>query len=217
MAGEAGHEPPRLNPDERGSAALERLSTFSDAVFAIAMTLLVLDIPRPDPEQDVGAFLTTIDGKFVAFVISFWVIAVFWSGHHRLMRYLDRYDQGVLALNLLLLFCISFIPYPSALLGDRPDDVDTVVFYASVIAIAGFASGLLTWYVVIHRGFVREVARAIAWYHVSRGWVVPVVFLASIPVAIVIGPAAAFLMWPVTWVLQPLAKIVAQRRAVSAA
>ena len=210
-------EPTELDPDERGAAALERLSTFSDAVFAIAMTLLVLDIPKPGSDQDVATFLTTIDGKFVAFFISFWVIGLFWLGHHRLMRYMHRYDQGVLMLNLVLLFCISFIPYPSALMGDRADDVDTVVFYALAIAVAGFASGLLSWYVVLRRGYTHPVPRPIGWYYVSRSWLVSAVFLVSIPVAIWIGPSAALLIWPVSFVLQPLGKVLAEHQADGAA
>ena len=90
--------------------ALERLIFFSDAIFAIAMTLLVLDIPRPRSGADLTTFLTTHDGKFIAFFISFWVIALFWLGHHRLFRYVRHYDHGLLMLNLGLLFCVAFLP-----------------------------------------------------------------------------------------------------------
>ncbi|MGZ6528326.1 MAG: TMEM175 family protein [Actinomycetota bacterium] len=89
-------EPPRVEASagEGTANALERLVFFSDAVFAIGMTLLVLNIPRPRPGMDVGTFLTTHDSKFLGFFISFWVIALFWLGHHRLFRFVRTYDQA---------------------------------------------------------------------------------------------------------------------------
>jgi TMEM175 potassium channel family protein len=203
---------------ERGASALGRLSTFSDAVFAIAMTLLVLDIPRP-PESRGGSaafevvdFLTGHKGKFIAYVISFWVIALFWMGHHRLFRYLRAYDLGVVLLNLALLFCIAFLPFPSAVLGDHGGDVGSVVFYALCISVTGMTSATLTWYAVIHRRFTAPLPTAMAWYHVSRGLVAPVVFLISIPVAFV-NTYAAMALWMLSFVLQPIARRIAENHS----
>jgi uncharacterized membrane protein len=194
-------------------AALERMIFFSDAIFAIAMTLLVLDIPRPGPDQDVAKFLTTQDGKFIAFFISFWVIALFWLGHHRLFRYVKAYDQGVVALNLFLLFCVAFLPYPSAILAEHQTNVAANVFYAAAISVAGLASASLTWYVVVHRGFVGALHRALARYYVFRGLAVVIVFGLSIPVSIWVSTGLAHVMWLATFFLQLVARLVAQRQA----
>ena len=98
------------------------------------MTLLVLDIRRPEGGTDVRSFLEHQDaGKFIAYLISFWVIALFWLAHHRLFRVVRRYDYGVLLLNLLVLFCIAFLPYPSVM-GDHGTDVAATVFYALCVA-----------------------------------------------------------------------------------
>ena len=198
---------------ERGGAVLERLSTFSDAVFAIAMTLLVLDIPRP-PEHttDITQFLLQHNGKFVAYVISFWVIAMYWMGHHRLFRHLREYDLGVVLINLALLFCVAFLPYPSAILGDHADSTGAVVFYALCISVTGIVNAILSWYAVIYRHFTRPVPSAMAWYYVSRGLAAPAVFLLSIPVALK-HPTAATYMWGLAFVVQPIALRIARRRS----
>jgi uncharacterized membrane protein len=210
MEGQGAHEVDQ-GPD--GGAALERLVFFSDAIFAIAMTLLVLDIPQPGPGQDVAKFLTTQDGKFIAFFISFWVIALFWLGHHRLFRYMTAYDQGVVALNLILLFCVAFLPYPSAILADHQDNVAANVFYAAAISVAGLASASLTWYAVVHRRFVGTIHPALARYYVMRGLAVVIVFGLSIPVAVWVSTELAHLMWLATFFLQLIARLVAERRA----
>lgn len=203
----------RAEPDTFGAAAaLERMVFFSDAVFAIAMTLLVLNIPRPAPRQNVAAFLTTQDGKFVAFFISFWVIALFWMGHHRLFRFVRDYDHGLLMLNLALLFCIAFLPYPSAILGDHQADVGATVFYAAAISVTGFASASLTWYTVIHRHFTGPLHPAMARYYVFRGLAAPLVFLLSIPLAVV-NTTAAQVSWYLLFVLQFVGRRIAERRA----
>jgi uncharacterized membrane protein len=194
------------------AAALERLVFFSDAVFAIAMTLLVLNIPHPAPGQNVAAFLTTQDGKFVAFFISFWVIALFWMGHHRLFRFVREYDHGLIMLNLALLFCVAFLPYPSAILGDHPTDVGATVFYAAAISVTGFASASLTWYTVIHRHFTGPLHPAMARYYVFRGLAAPLVFLLSIPLAFV-NTTAAQASWYLLFVLQFIGRRIAERRA----
>ncbi len=209
---EPGPASPDRVPHDQGKA-LERLVFFSDAVFAIAMTLLVLNIPRPAPGENVTAFLTTNDaGKFLAYGISFWVIALFWLGHHRLFRYVGDYDHGLIVINLILLFCIAFIPYPSAILSEHGDDVGAVVFYSVAISAAALASAGLTWWTVIHRHFAGPVHPALARYYVFRGLVVSAVFIVTIPVAF-ISTRVAQPLWFTSFVLQRVGLHYSERRA----
>ena len=190
----------RESRPEEGTVAIDRLIYFSDAVFAIAMTLLVLAIPRPSPTDSVYTFLTKEDtGKFIAYFISFWVIAIYWLGHHRLFRFVRRYDQGLLFLNLVLLFFVAFLPYPSAILGDHNTSVAATNFYAISVAAAGAASTALAWYATVYRRFTGDRLPPWASYYVYRGLIVPIVFLASIPVAQV-STAVAQDMWLITFV-----------------
>ena len=193
--------------------ALERLIFFSDAIFAIAMTLLVLDIPRPGPRTNLATFLTTHDGKFIAFFISFWVIALFWLGHHRLFRYVRHLDHGLIMINLVLLFWVAFLPYPSAILGDRADTVSATVFYAAVMCLAGLSSASLTWYAVSHRGFTGPIHPAMARYYTFRGLATTLVFAISIPIALILSPTAAQAWWFVLFALHFGARLIAERRA----
>ena len=193
--------------------ALERLIFFSDAIFAIAMTLLVLDIPRPPRGADLTKFLTTNDGKFLAFFISFWVIAIFWLGHHRLFRYVRHLDHGLITLNLVLLFWVAFLPYPSAILGDRADTVSATVFYAAVMCLAGLSSATLTWYTVSHRGFTGAVHPAMARYYAFRGLAATFVFAISIPIALFVSPTAAQAWWFALFAIQFGGRRIAERRA----
>ncbi len=143
------------------------------------------------------------------------MIALYWLAHHRLFRVVARYDYGVLLLNLVLLFCVAFLPYPSAILGDHGDTVAGTVFYAACVAATGVASTLLGWYIVMYRKFTVPLSPLVARYHVFRGLVVPTVFLLSIPVVVLTQtPAIADVMWLSIFVLQAIgSRYVAKRQA----
>lgn len=101
-----------------------RVEAFSDGVFAVAITLLVLNIHGlPDPTKplpDSGFFDIILRGQwssYLAFVTSFATIGVMWMNHHRLFTHIKRIDTNLFALNLLLLLVIAFIPFPTALLS----------------------------------------------------------------------------------------------------
>jgi uncharacterized membrane protein len=201
-----------VDTPEEGTAALDRLIFFSDAVFAIAMTLLVLDIPRPAPHEAVAGFLTTLNKKFIGYFISFWVIGIYWSGHHRLFRAVRRYDQGVIFLNLLVLFFVAFIPYPSALLSERPGDVAATVFYSICVSAVGITFTGLAGYTVLFRRFAGPQVSRVARFYVYRGLIVPVVFGASIVVVQVTrSTEAAQVMWLLTFVPLIFGSRVARR------
>jgi len=102
--------------------ALERLVFFSDAVFAIAITLLVIEIHVPDvpyraPAHVYWEALAQLAPSFVSFAISFFVIGMFWMGHHRAFSLAGRYHPRILGWNLLLLGLIAFMPFVTALVG----------------------------------------------------------------------------------------------------
>jgi uncharacterized membrane protein len=176
------------------------------------MTLLVLAIPRPEDGTNVRSFLEHQDaGKFIAYLISFWVIALFWLAHHRLFRVVRRYDYGVLLLNLLVLFCIAFLPYPSAILGDHGTDVAATVFYALCVAATGAAFTALSWYVVMHRAFTVPLPRPTARLYVLRVLIVPAVFLLSIPVALAQHPTAAQKLWLLSFIVPALGSLWMRR------
>jgi uncharacterized membrane protein len=95
-----------------------RLEAFSDGVFAIAATLLVLEFTVNSRADDLGAQLLHIWPAYLAYVTSFVTIGIIWMNHHHTVSLLRRVDRTMLFLNVLLLLCIAFLPFPTKLVGD---------------------------------------------------------------------------------------------------
>ena len=196
-----------LNPlSVAGNLEYDRVLFFSDAVFAIAITLLVVDIRVPDIVTNTAQELSAAKGRIISFAISFLVIGLFWMGHHRLFRYIAALDRRLIFINLLFLGTIAFLPYPTALLfagGTR--QTTGPVFYAACVAVAGLME-LAVWLYATHaKGLVpASVSPALRRYELGQLLPTPVVFLLSIPVAF-IAPGVA----PFTWILLvPIARIL---------
>jgi uncharacterized membrane protein len=124
--------------------ALERLVFFSDAVFAIAITLLALEIRLPENTGNLGnaelaRALMVLWPKYLGYAISFMVIGYFWIGHHRKFCLIKRYDSTLVRLNLLLLMVIAFIPFPAAVISEYGNRTATI-FYAITMILAGLLS-----------------------------------------------------------------------------
>ncbi|HWG62486.1 MAG TPA: TMEM175 family protein [Streptosporangiaceae bacterium] len=140
-----------------GNLEYDRVLFFSDAIFAIAITLLVLDIHVPSSANaSAGKALSAGVPRITSFVISFLVIGMFWMGHHRIFRLITGLDRPLIALNLLFLGTIAFMPYPTALLRignslERP----AVIFYALCISLAG-ATEYAIWAYASTRGWQRR-------------------------------------------------------------
>jgi uncharacterized membrane protein len=96
-----------------------RLETFSDGVFAIAITLLILEIPRPHLEDPLGPQLLGTWPSYVAYVLSFITIGIMWANHHGIFRLIGRTTHGLVVANLLLLLMVAFIPFPTAVLAEH--------------------------------------------------------------------------------------------------
>jgi uncharacterized membrane protein len=188
-----------LNPlSIAGNLEYDRVLFFSDAVFAIAITLLVVDIRVPAIVRDPNRLLHDARGQILSFAISFLVIGLFWMGHHRLFRHITALDRPLIFLNLLFLGTIAFLPYPTALLFARTSDqVTPPVFYAACVAGAGVAELVVWLYAIRAKGLVpASVSPAVRRYEAAQILPVPVVFGLSIPVAFV-APTVA----PFTWIL----------------
>ncbi len=130
---------------------LDRLFALTDGVFAIALTLLAIELvlPAGSEHQHGGALLLSILGtwpKVLGFLTSFTVIALFWHGSHRAFHYLRRFDSRLDHLALLQLLCIAFIPFPTAIVGEHVSDPVAQVFYFAAIILAGLATMALWWY-----------------------------------------------------------------------
>jgi uncharacterized membrane protein len=132
------------------SLGLERLIFFSDAVFAIAVTLLALEIRLPAGEEllDEKQLLEQIIGlwhSYLGYIISFMVIGVLWIAHHRKFRLIKFYNSRLMMLNLLLLMVVAFLPFPSSLLSRYPDRVATN-FYSLTMIVGELMLALIWWY-----------------------------------------------------------------------
>jgi uncharacterized membrane protein len=119
-----------------------RIEALADGIFAIAMTLLILDVKVPALEPAGGSTglaqkIVQIWPKFVAFGVSFLIIGVFWVGHHAQFHYVRRSDRLFLWMNLVFLMVISAIPFSAALLGAYHNDPIAVVFYCGNMIVGG--------------------------------------------------------------------------------
>ena len=195
--------------DERGRA-LDRVINFSDGVFAIAITLLVLNFKLPhvggrNVNRKLLDALGHDTGLLFGFAISFFVIARYWMSHHRLSVLLRRVDTQFIVLNLVFLAFIVFIPFPAEVLGTYSATTTAVVFYAGTMVLTGTLSGT-TWEYALRRGLDDGRASVEARREaLLRSAILVAVFLASIPVAF-IDAGAAQLMWLLLLVQRPFAR-----------
>lgn len=195
---------------ERQSTDLEfaRVATFSDAVFAIAMTLLVvgIGIPHVADSQFNGALQDKREEIF-SFFLSFIVIGYYWLAHHRFFAQLRAVDLRFMQLNLLYLAAIAFTPFPTALVGIYVGHPASIVLYALTLGTASFLEATLLWRAQ-RSGLLSTTLRADVFRYGVLASLAPVlVFALSIPIAF------ASTLWAVgSWILIfPLEVLVTRR------
>jgi uncharacterized membrane protein len=177
-------------------SALERTIAFSDAVFAIAMTILVLELRVPDVEPGrLTTALLDLVPAYLTFALSFVVVGFIWLSHHRKFSVIVRYDQRLLRINLVMLLLVASLAFPTGLLGRFGDQLISVLIYASLISAIGFLMSAI-WIYAWHRGLVDDrIDVDVFRYVLAQSVPIPGVFLLSIPVALIAGPTAAELTW----------------------
>ncbi|HWF17223.1 MAG TPA: TMEM175 family protein [Acidimicrobiales bacterium] len=119
-----------------------RLEAFTDAVIAIVMTIMVLDLRTPGGPG--FSDLKHLVPKLLVYALSFTFLAIYWNNHHHLMHVVERIDGRVLWANMGLLFSLSLTPAATAWLGKYPSDVAPVVVYGLVLLLSAVAYFLLT-------------------------------------------------------------------------
>jgi uncharacterized membrane protein len=176
----------------------ERLVFFSDAVFAIAITLLVLDLRIPVESKGV-INLAVLGPKLFGFGLSFAVIGVYWLHHHALFGTIVREDPLLRVTNLVFLATVVFLPFPTSVIAEFPTTTNSVTFYALSVAAVGTMATLLS--LVARRSRLRDLGEGAATSpgFVIRSFTTPIIFIASAAVATT-RPRLAMEMW---WLVAP--------------
>jgi uncharacterized membrane protein len=189
---------------------LDRIVFFSDAVFAIAITILVLDIQIPPnlvPGELPGRILD-LGPKFLSYVISFLVLAIYWQAHHRVFRPIRTYDKTLLWLNFLFLMTVAFLPFPTSLVGEYSEEQVSVVIYAANAALASLFLVSISWWATAgHRLAVSSLEDEAVRRQRVQGLAVPVVFVLSIGLSF-FSPRVAMYSWLLLTVTDPIIRWV---------
>ena len=186
---------------EAAKVSIDRLTFFSDAVVAIAMTLLALDLPVPPADSASGLldFVGDHYGEYLAFLISFFVIAQYWRGHHRIYRYVTDAPPRVVLLNIFWLLTVILTPYATRVIYGGTDISHSDFpwrfgFYAVVQAFAATTFFLAERYIERNGLFAPEIPADLLERGYVRNVVLIVIFLGSIPLAFWIH-GWAFIAW----------------------
>jgi uncharacterized membrane protein len=178
---------------------LERLILFSDAVFAIAITLLVIEMKIPHLEGDIndtslGHALLHLVPVFFGFILSFFIIGIYWTVHHRIFGQVVDYDGKLLWLNLFFLFSIVLMPFTSALYGEyyQPNILLPHLIYTINICLTGFCNVLI----IKHINNPSKMLKAD--YSGSSAWRVNYAGALMMPILLTFGFLVSYLTIP--WV-----------------
>ena len=175
------------------SRELDRIGAFSDGVFAIAITLLILYVEVPDvSDSELPQALRDLGGNLSAYAIGFAVIGMFWYGHHKLFSTLVRSDAQLVVGNLLLLGLIALMPFTTALLGEYGEPI-AVALYALNVGAAALADGAVEL-IAVRNGLGSPGALATRRSILLGSGFRAGVFFASIPIAF-LSPGLAPFMW----------------------
>ncbi|MEO8611376.1 MAG: TMEM175 family protein [Chloroflexota bacterium] len=181
------------NELETETKETQRLEAFSDGVFAIAITLLVLEIRLPsaangEAEGGLLAQLTSLWPTYLAYIISFVTIGIMWTNHDALLKDIKRADRPFVLINILLLMVITFLNFPTVVMADflqKPDANIAAVFYSGTLFVIAVLYNGIWWYASSREGlFSAKVDRAFM-QKVSRQYMYgPLYYLAAVVIAL---------------------------------
>jgi uncharacterized membrane protein len=149
---------------------------------AIAITLLVLEIRIPEIgsetlARDLPGAILSLFPQFLVYAFSFLVIAHYWVAHHRLFRYIRRYDNRLIWLNIVFLLCVAFLPVPSAVVSRYPEQPSAVAFGSFCLTITSLVATIIWIYAAHHHRLVDpELAPGVNRRLHIRGWFSVVMF-----------------------------------------
>jgi uncharacterized membrane protein len=158
-----------------------RLEAFSDGVFAVIITIMVLDMKVP--QDTTFAALRSVLPVFLSYVLSFIYVALYWNNHHHLLHAAQHVNGGILWANLHLLFWLSLAPFATAWLGENVNAPVPVALYGVVLLFAGIAYFVLTKCLVHYHGRDSKLAMSIG--RDRKGIASVTVYALAIPLAFV--------------------------------
>jgi len=190
---------PRRGWYQRGEEEFSRVLAFSDGVYAIAMTLLVVGIGLPalTNESDQGELLRDLGDlapEAFSFFLSFAVIGRYWLAHHEFFARLGAVNTGFIRLHLLYLGFVAFLPFPTDLLGNYFENAVAAALYALAVAIVSGLEVVLFRYACRHGLLLRELPDPVYRWVLLASSAPVIFFLVSIPVAFV-STVAAVVCW----------------------
>lgn len=194
---------------------LERLIFFSDAVFAIAITLLIIEIKVPHLPHGASAQAHLIElarliPHFIGFFVSFGVIGLFWAGHHRAFSMARHYAPGLVGPSLAMLCAIAFMPFATAYMSSNFGETVPTAFYNALLFVTGLLNLRLVRKVTgapyVNEGVSAEVIATTR----ARGWGVTMAAALAFAVSFVMPQLAQFMLATV-----PLWIMLAVRRALA--
>ena len=171
----------------QGRLPLGRIEAFSDGIFAVAATLLVLDLkdislPENASSSDLWHALVAQFPKFLSWLISFIIVCKFWLNHHHLLRLARHADYGMVWLNSIFLMFQSLVPFPTSLMGEHPKNPLAVGLFGIVMAFNTLLFMLLYSYIL--KNLMNPQMAGTEDPHVLRkSWVGPLSYLAGTGVA----------------------------------
>jgi TMEM175 potassium channel family protein len=196
-------------PSRRPSES-SRVEAFSDGVFSIAITLLVLELAIPAVQGGFQKELVEEWVSYIAYLAAFWTIGVLWMGHHTAFSRIRAIDPGLMWRNLVLLLTVSVVPFPTAVIasafrvGNEADQAAAVVSYAVVGMASGVAWLLLFSYLRGHPGLI-DPKTDIHFFRLTEPLVTLVGYGISALIGWFVSPALAlliFLMFPALYVVR---------------
>jgi uncharacterized membrane protein len=186
-----------------------RLEAFSDGVFAIAITLLVLEIKVPPPGRALEAELLRLWPSYLAYTVSFLVIGAIWINHHAMFRHIVRVDETLLLLNVLHLMLVAFLPFPTAVLAEafhrEAGEAVAAAFYGGILTVLGLFVNVMWWHAAHrHRLLGAHLTAEEAWQIGQRFLIGPLVYAVASVVALAVPWLAlllylflnVFYLWP---------------------
>ncbi|HEY7266361.1 MAG TPA: TMEM175 family protein [Solirubrobacterales bacterium] len=184
----------------RDSVEFARTLSFTDGLFAIAATLLVIDLAVPilHHESSVHELATKLNDehqKFISFFISFAVIGRYWVAHHTYFSALSRIDRPLIGLNMVYLAFIALLPFPTALLGEYFSNPLSITIYAVNVAIISAMEVVLFGWAHDHDLLERKLPQDVYRFGVAMSLAPVIFFVISIPVAFLTTTTLAVCTW----------------------